>query len=403
MCTSMAVTCDGCLYFGRNMDLHYDFPARITRVKRGERLIFKTLGEVCAELDFFGMGVTEGGFPLLADGVNSRGLCAAALNFPKSAYYLPEKALGKRGVRSNGARSCESNKQDKGDAQGIAEKPCESQNESQRAKNESHRIFLAPYELIPWALGRFSTAAELKRALSLVTLVDIPFSESIGTSPLHFHFADKDESITVEPLAQGLTVTPNPYGVLTNEPPFDYHLTSMELYSHLTPRSVTGEEIAESGKKSARVADNALKTENARNAECKQGTISEQGSEITEDKQAAKAEEKAKAQEVSPLSLGLGAVGLPGDYSSPSRFVKLAFLKKYAVLGDTEEERFSALFSLMSSVAPPRGAVLTPEGAPHFTVYTAVINAATSEYRYITYDRTGAAARSAHNVCIANS
>ena len=93
------------------------------------------------------------------------------------------------------------------------------------------------------------------------------------------------------------------------------------------------------------------------------------------------------AQESRPISLGLGAVGLPGDYSSPSRFVKLAFLRKHAILGKTEEERFSSLLSLMHSVAPPRGAVLTPEGVPHFTVYTAVINAATGEYRYITYDR----------------
>lgn len=284
MCTSMMIKWESRAYFGRNMDLHYEFPGAITRVAKGETLYFKSAGSVSSAYSFHGMGFREDGFPLLADGVNECGLFGAALEFP-SAHYV-------------------------------------------NSPDPKSALALAPYELLPYVLGSASSVKEANERLLGLCITDTPFNSRVGTSPLHFHFADSEGSITVEPRRDGVVVADDPYNILTNDPPFDFHLRNASHYSHLTPH---------------------------------------------------------QPKEESASYLGLGGVGLPGDYTSASRFVKLAFLKKFAKAGDTEGERIATVFSLMGAVAPPPGAVLTRDGAPHFTVYTSVIDAATGEYRYRTH------------------
>ena len=81
----------------------------------------------------------------------------------------------------------------------------------------------------------------------------------------------------------------------------------------------------------------------------------------------------------------MGGIGLPGDYSSASRFVKAAFLKWNAVCGENEEENVSQVFHILDSVAMPRGAVITQDGKYDITTYSCCVNADTGTYYYKTY------------------
>ena len=51
-------------------------------------------------------------------------------------------------------------------------------------------------------------------------------------------FADKDKSIIVETTIDGMRVYDNVYNVLTNNPPFSYHLENVKHYIHLTTNEI---------------------------------------------------------------------------------------------------------------------------------------------------------------------
>ena len=143
---------------------------------------------------------------------------------------------------------------------------------------------VTPFELIPWLLGSCKTVNEVKSKLSNANLVNIPFSQEYPLSPLHWILADKDKAITIEPTETGIQIFENPVGVLTNEPPFPFHMTNLQNYLH-----VTNEE-----------AINRM----------------------------------APSLPLKAYSRGMGGMGLPGDLSSASRFVKATFTKLNSVSKD---------------------------------------------------------------------
>ncbi len=195
---------------------------------------------------------------------------------------------------------------------------------------------VAPFELIPWILGLCKNVAEARERLAKINLVDIPFKDSLSLSPLHFIIADKYESIVVEPMKSGMHIYDNPVGVLTNNPPFDKQLFNLNNYRHL---SVSNGEN--------RFADN-LSLEN--------------------------------------YCQGLGGLGLPGDVSSMSRFVRAVFGCENSVCRDDESLSVSQVFHLLSSVEMVRGICKIPSGEYDFTVYSACINATKGLYYYTTYE-----------------
>lgn len=196
------------------------------------------------------------------------------------------------------------------------------------------KLALAPFELIPYLLATCASLAEARSVLKNTDLVNTPFSERVPLTPLHFHIADQSGSIVVERTKEGLSVHENPVGVLTNNPPFPFQLRSLYLCDNLTPAPPP-----------------------------KQGKTFRQ----------------------KPFSLGVGALGLAGDYSSPSRFQKAAWLLKHLQTGEREEERIFAYFHLLASVAPLKGCVLSNEKKPHFTRYACVANATEGAYYHLVH------------------
>ncbi len=127
-----------------------------------------------------------------------------------------------------------------------------------------------------------------------LNLTDTPFSDNLPLAQLHWIIADRDACITVESVQDGLKIYDNPVGVLTNNPPFNYQMFNLNNYMHLAP-------------------------ENHGNTFSKQ-------------------------LELDQYSRGMGAMGLPGDLSSQSRFVRVAFVKMNSLSGDSEAESVSQFF-----------------------------------------------------------
>lgn len=300
MCTCITYK-NGDFYFGRNMDLEYSFGECVVVTPHDFQFQFRHEESLSRHYAMIGMAVGREEFPLYAEAVNERGLCMAGLNFPGNAYYRKAEA-GKRN--------------------------------------------LATFELIPWILGTCASTAEAAGRLRDIVITDEAFSESMPPAQLHWMLADRKDSIVVESVREGIKIYENPFGVLTNNPPFEYHRINLNNYLNVTaghpqPRFCRKELVP------AERADHYLPLE--------------------------------------AYSQGMGGIGLPGDYSSASRFVKTAFLKWNSVCESNEEENISQFFHILDSVAMLRGAVVTQDGKYDITTYSCCVNADTGTYYYKTY------------------
>lgn len=78
----------------------------------------------------------------------------------------------------------------------------------------------------------------------------------------------------------------------------------------------------------------------------------------------------APALDLEAYSRGMGALGLPGDLSSQSRFVRAAFTRMNSVSGEGEGESISQLFHILGAVAQQRGCCVPENGRYELTLYT---------------------------------
>lgn len=191
---------------------------------------------------------------------------------------------------------------------------------------------VAVFELIPWLLGQCQTVGEVSKKVKALHLVGAPFSERYPAAQLHWLIADKRETITLESVTEGLRIYENPVGVLTNNPPFDEQLRGLDTYAHLT------------------------------------------------------AEDPQYTGDPRAYSRGTGSVGLPGDLSSPSRFVRAAFTKQHAVSGNGETDSVSQFFHILGTVEQTRGCCKLENGEYEITRYTSCCNVDKGVYYYTTYD-----------------
>ncbi len=289
MCTAIAMK-NGGLYFGRNLDLDFSYGEQICILPRKFPLAFRRCAPLSSHYAMIGMATVIDGVPLLYDAANEHGLCMAGLNFPDNAYYCKETE-GKDNV-------------------------CQ-------------------FELIPWLLGQCKSVREAKTLLGRLNITDIPFSNTVPTSPMHWMLSDADGSVVIEQMRDGLHIHENPVGVLTNNPPFEYQLFNLNNYRRLN--SSNGENTFSAG--------------------------------IALDE----------------YCQGLGGIGLPGDVSSMSRFVRAAFNKENSHSPVGEVPSVSQFFHLLSSVEMLCGVCRVPSGEYDITVYSSCISAEHGRYYYTTY------------------
>lgn len=289
MCTAISYMTE-CHYFGRNLDLERGYGERVVVTPRRFPFAFRHLPLCASHFAMIGMAAVAEGIPLYFEATNEKGLSAAALNFPDNAFY------------------------------GVVEEGREN---------------LAPFELIPYLLGCCEGLSDVKRTLGNLNVVDESFNAKLPVSPLHFLIADRAGALTLECTREGMRVYDNPFGVLTNNPPFPFHVSNMENYMAL-----------HSG-----AAENRI----------------------------------SRGLPLGNYSLGLGAFGLPGDFSSASRFVRAVFVKENSVASG-EEESVNQFFHVLSSVAMPRGCVLVASGEYEYTRYSSCCNTDRQIYYYTTYE-----------------
>ena len=196
---------------------------------------------------------------------------------------------------------------------------------------------IPPYDLILWITSNFETIEELRPHLDNINLVKKPFGENMPLPTLHWIVTDKSgKSIVIEKTKDSFRVFDNEVGVMTNAPSFDWHITNLHQYMGMRPTQ----------------------------PECP--TWSD--------------------LKLIPLGQGTGGIGLPGDSSSPSRFVRVAFARAHAVTENKENSGIVEFFHILNNVAMVRGSVVTIEGKNDITQYTSCMCQEKGVYYYNTYN-----------------
>jgi choloylglycine hydrolase len=195
-------------------------------------------------------------------------------------------------------------------------------------ENKSRAI--APQEFGVWALANFASVDEVREAVKDIVIVPTPApglgSPQGAVAGAHFFLQDKSgKSLVVEPVDGMLKVHDAPLGVMTNAPTYDWHMTNLANYINLSPKDVEQEKLG--------------------------GTT------------------------LSAFGSGSGMLGLPGDFTPPSRFVRAAMFSQAAVPNQTAEDAVLAAFHILNQFDIPKGSVINAavgEPTPEITEWTSV-------------------------------
>ena len=195
---------------------------------------------------------------------------------------------------------------------------------------------VAQFEFIPWVLSQFASLGQARSAIEKINLVGTTYDSRYPAAKMHWIIADKSGAITVEPTESGLKIYDNAPGVLTNEPPFDMQLFNLNNYMRLSPKQ----------------PENSF----------------------------------SDALDLGTYRRGMGGLGLPGDLSSMSRFVRAAFTKLNSLSGSGEAESVGQFFHILGSVEQVRGCCEVAQDKYEITIYTSCFNADKGVYYYTTYN-----------------
>lgn len=205
------------------------------------------------------------------------------------------------------------------------------------AEREEGKVNVPQYDFLLWILANFESVDELKETLKNTLIVDERISKNVPNSTLHWIATDvTGKSIVIEQSREGLKVFDNPVGVLTNSPTFDWHVTNLNQYVNMSYNHVSG-----------------LKLDD---------------------------------KELVALGAGTGLVGLPGDFTPASRFLRAAFLRDAMLKNAKDTLGMTEFFHILNNVAMVSGAVLTEAGKNDITQYTACMNLEEKTYSYNTYE-----------------
>ncbi len=185
---------------------------------------------------------------------------------------------------------------------------------------------VAPYELIPLVLGSCRTLKEAREMLTGIDLLGIPFAPGYPLAPPHWHIADGTGALVMEVTAEGSRRSGDPVELA--------NLTGYQTLSAAPPEN-----------------------------------------------------RFAPGVPLPPYGQGMGAIGLPGDCSPMSRFVRAAFLKCNS-LHTAGDDAVNQFFRILDAVAMVRGSVMPPEDKPDMTLCSCCADPARGVYYFKTYDNS---------------
>ena len=201
--------------------------------------------------------------------------------------------------------------------------------------------------LAPWELGVFllGTCADVKEAVSAAKEVRVGevVQQNMGfVPPVHFIATDSaGDSVVLEYVEGQLKIHRNPLGVMTNSPTFDWHMTNLSNYVNLTVSNVPKIEVG--------------------------------------------------GNEIKGLGQGSGMLGIPGDFTPPSRFVRAVAFSKSALPVDTSREGVLQAFHILNQFDIPKGAA---RGLEHdkevadYTLWTSAADLKSLRYYFRTFDNS---------------
>ncbi|MGE5196738.1 MAG: linear amide C-N hydrolase [Anaerolineae bacterium] len=172
---------------------------------------------------------------------------------------------------------------------------------------ENQARALSPIEFPNWILTQFATVDEVKTALSSVVIAPT-VTKDWGSAPPPFHYIVFDKSghcLVIEPLEGKLVTHENKLGTFSNSPPFDWHMIYLRNFINLTPFNAKP------------VTLNGVRLEQ--------------------------------------LGQGSGMVGIPGDFTPPSRFVRAAIFSATATPSENANEAIFQLFHILNQFDIPVG------------------------------------------------
>jgi choloylglycine hydrolase len=242
------------------------------------------------------VGANAFGLPMVVDGLNDQGLYIGEFFFPGSAGYSDV-------TPQNASRA------------------------------------MAGYQYSMWILGNFATVAEVKAAYDRVVLAPTVVPELGIAPPVHFRIVDKTgAAVVVEPIAGRLVIYDDPFGVLTNSPTFDWHMTNLSNYAGLSAVN--------------------------------RAPLTLQGYTLN------------------GFGQGSGFYGLPGDFTPPSRFVRAVAFEASAVKPATAIDAVQQVFHILNNFDIPVGAVRddsTGKTLDEWTLWTSAEDLANLQFYFRTF------------------
>ena len=206
----------------------------------------------------------------------------------------------------------------------------------------NQKLGLSPADFPNWLLTQFSSVDEVRGAIERGEAIITPtVIANWGPEAPPFHYVVYDKtgaSIVIEPIGGRLVIHDNPLGVMTNSPSFDWHMTNLRTYISLSPRNAPPLRI--------------------------------------------------DGESFSQLGQGSGMIGLPGDFTPPSRFVRAAIFSKTAVPSKTAQSGVEQVFHILNNFDIPVGVSQeVSEGVAHsdYTMLTIARDPQSLRYYYKSY------------------
>lgn len=182
-----------------------------------------------------------------------------------------------------------------------------------------------------YLLTRCKDVEEVREESQNIILLEHGENEDVSTANHFFFMDDKGNKVVLEPKDGRLIAFDNPYGVLTNSPSFDWHETNLKNYINLRPENI--EEV------------------------------------------------KFNQVKVSKLGEGTGMIGLPGDFTPPSRFVRAAYFVSNTPKDMSRDLAVLQGFRVLSQFDIPVGAIIDPiEKHEDETLYTSIMDTKEKAY-----------------------
>ena len=187
---------------------------------------------------------------------------------------------------------------------------------------------IASYEVISYVLASAKNLWQVKGILENNKISSLAVSDDMPPTPLHWIFADKTGAVVLEQTREGSFVFESWCEVLTNSPELWHHERSFLDRISLSPKN-------------------------------------------------------PPQTDTEYISEGKGTDGLAGGFSSKERFLRAAYMRRFAWCESRED-----FFGVMGTLSIPRGAVISSDGRDHYTRYTSCIDTESMTYSYRTADES---------------